>query len=56
MVNSLYTDGGTDLSKDGCTLYFSSDRPGGNGSKDLWQVSISPIGDPNGDEIVDEES
>lgn len=50
-VNSLCKDSGPDISKDGRTLYFSSDRPG-KGKRDLWQVSISPIVDPNGDEIV----
>ena len=29
------------LSKDGRTLYFSSDRPGGYGASDLWMVSIN---------------
>jgi len=29
------------LSKDGHTLYFSSDRPGGYGASDLWKVSIN---------------
>jgi len=29
------------LSKDGGTLYFSSDRPGGYGASDLWMVSIN---------------
>ena len=29
------------LSKDERTLYFASDRPGGYGQSDLWQVSVS---------------
>lgn len=29
------------LTKDGHTLYFSSDRPGGYGASDLWKVSIN---------------
>ena len=41
------------FSADGSTLYFMSDRPGGVGSYDLWQVSISPVVDFNGDGIVD---
>ncbi|WKW45957.1 OmpA family protein [Myroides sp. JBRI-B21084] len=32
------------LSKDERTMYFSSDRPGGFGSSDLWQVAIHPSG------------
>ena len=41
------------LSSDGSTLYFMSDRPGGIGLFDMWQVSISPVVDFNGDGIVD---
>jgi len=42
-----------DISCDGSTLYFSSYRIGGIGDADLWQVSISPVVDFNGDGIVD---
>ena len=41
------------LSPDGSALYFISDRPGGFGGFDIWQVSISPVVDFNGDGIVD---
>ena len=41
------------LSADGRTLFFASDRPGGMGGNDIWQVSIEPIVDFNGDGIVD---
>jgi len=41
------------LSADGRTLFFASDRPGGVGGNDIWQVSIEPIVDFNGDGIVD---
>jgi Tol biopolymer transport system component len=41
------------ISADGRTLYFMSDRPGGSGLWDLWQVSIEPVVDLNGDGIVD---
>ncbi|NIO09470.1 MAG: hypothetical protein GTO40_16285, partial [Deltaproteobacteria bacterium] len=41
------------ISADGLTLYFTSDRPGGSGSMDLWQVSIRPVVDFNADGIVD---
>ena len=40
-------------SADGSTLYFASNRPGGLGLNDLWQVPILPIVDLNGDGIVD---
>jgi len=53
-VNTSAEDLGTSISADGSTLYFSSNnRPGGSGSWDLWQVSILPVVDFNGDGIVD---
>jgi Tol biopolymer transport system component len=52
-VNSSATDVGPCISPDESTLYFSSDRPGGSGGIDLWQVSIEPVVDINGDGIVD---
>jgi hypothetical protein len=48
-----YDNGIPNLSADGSTLYFLSSRPGGFGGWDLWQVSITPIVDFNGDGIVD---
>ncbi len=53
MVNSLSGDSGAALAGDGSTLYFTSDRPGGFGSRDLYQAPIIPIVDFNGDGIVD---
>jgi inhibitor of cysteine peptidase len=41
------------ISSDGSTLLFWSDRLGGYGGWDLWQVSIDPVVDLNGDGIVD---
>jgi outer membrane protein OmpA-like peptidoglycan-associated protein/tetratricopeptide (TPR) repeat protein len=35
-VNSVYWDSQPSLSADGKTLYFSSERPGGMGRKDIW--------------------
>jgi Tol biopolymer transport system component len=35
-INSPYQDFGPAISKDGLSLYFSSDRPGGFGSTDIW--------------------
>jgi Tol biopolymer transport system component len=34
-------------------LYFASDRPGGVGGQDLWEVPVIPIVDFNGDGVVD---
>jgi len=48
-----YDNGIPNLSADGSTLYFLSNRPGGFGDWDLWQVSITPIVDFNADGIVD---
>jgi hypothetical protein len=53
VVNSSDWDLSPNISADGSTLYFCSDRPGGIGSIDLWQAPIIPIVDFNGDEIVD---
>ena len=48
-----YDNGIPHLSADGSALYFLSDRPGGFGGWDLWQVPITPIVDFNADGIVD---
>jgi hypothetical protein len=53
VINSSYWDLSPNISADGRTLYFTSDRPGGIGSADLWQAPIIPIVDFNGDEKVD---
>ena len=52
-VNSTASDSGPNISADGSILYFHSPRAGGLGDYDLWQVSITPIVDFNGDGIVD---
>jgi hypothetical protein len=52
-INSFAYDFPGNFSADGSTLYFTSLRPGGFGNHDLWQVSITPIVDFNGDGIVD---
>jgi len=41
------------LSSDGSTLYFCSNRPGGCGDSDIWQVPIIPIVDFNNDGKAD---
>jgi hypothetical protein len=53
-VNGTSWDGNADLSADGRTLYFISDRAGGTGGTDLWVVSIDPLVDFNGDGKVDD--
>jgi len=52
-VNSSTWDAHPAISADGSTIFFMSERPGGLGGYDLWQVSIVPIVDFNGDGIVD---
>jgi len=52
-VNSSSIDGYPITSADGHMFYFSSNRPGGSGNVDLWQVSIEPVCDFNHDNKVD---
>ncbi|MFC1634778.1 LamG-like jellyroll fold domain-containing protein [Planctomycetota bacterium] len=52
-VNSSSQDITPFISADGSTLYFCSNRSGGYGGSDLWQVSIEPFVDFNGDGTVD---
>jgi len=54
-VNSPHIDGEPSISSDGSTLYFSSDRPGGHGNSDLWEVRIRPVVDFSGNGTVDTE-
>ncbi|MHC4528971.1 MAG: hypothetical protein ACYS29_13935, partial [Planctomycetota bacterium] len=51
-VNSSADEGLPSLSANGSTLYFCSDRSGGSGGWDLWQASVIPIVDFNGDDKV----
>jgi len=53
IVSSSYFEGTPGISADGSTLYFGSNRPGGIAAADLWQTSITPVVDLNGDSIVD---
>jgi len=48
-INTLYVEGSTSISADGLELFFTSDRPGGSGDADIWQASIEPVVDFNGD-------
>ena len=43
VINTWGFDGTPSISADGSTLYFASNRPGGHGDEDLWQVSITPV-------------
>jgi uncharacterized protein (TIGR02246 family) len=43
----------SDISADDSTLFFMSERDGGFGANDLWQVPIIPVVDFNGDGKVD---
>jgi len=52
-VNTSSFDAMQSISSDGDILYFCSDRPGGSGNVDLWQVSIEPVCDFNNDNKVD---
>jgi serine/threonine protein kinase/Tol biopolymer transport system component/tetratricopeptide (TPR) repeat protein len=52
-INSTFHAFNHSLSANGSTLYFSSDRPGGSGRNDVWQASVIPIVDFNGDSKVD---
>ena len=54
-VNGPDGDGTPDISADGRTLFLRSDRPGGEGGSDLWQVAVTPTspGDLDGDGDVD---
>jgi hypothetical protein len=52
-VNTSAGEGTPSISLDGSALYFSSDRGGGHGGWDIWQVPVIPIVDLNGDGIVD---
>jgi hypothetical protein len=53
-VNLSAPDDATpNISADGSTLYFCSDRAGGYGGYDIWQAPIVPIVDFNGDGLVD---
>ncbi|MBL7188061.1 MAG: PD40 domain-containing protein [Phycisphaerae bacterium] len=51
-VNSSFKETMPLISSDGSVLFFTSDHQGGSGGIDLWQVSIDPVVDLNGDGIV----
>jgi hypothetical protein len=45
VVNSAFNDFGPAVSKNGLSLYFSSDRPGGFGPNDLWVSQRNSVDD-----------
>jgi len=50
-VNSDYADAGPAFSADGLTLLFESDRPGGEGEKDIWACERETLDAPWGDPV-----
>jgi len=52
-VNTSGTEANPSISADGRTLYFMCALSGGYGSRDMWQVSIDPNVDFNGDGSLD---
>jgi hypothetical protein len=53
VINTNGIEGIPSLSPDQKTLYFGSDKPGGGGGWDVYEVPIVPIVDLNADGIVD---
>ena len=47
-INSGYGESGPSISADGLTLYFASNRPGGQGSYDLWVAARQSLQEPWG--------
>ena len=52
MFDSSSYDYAPSVSAEGTILYFESCRSGGFGDSDIWQMSIEPVFDFNGDGIV----
>jgi hypothetical protein len=52
-INGPAYDFNPAIAADGSILYFASDRPGGAGDSDIWQVTVTPTVDFNGDEMVE---
>lgn len=44
-INSMHNETHASLTMDGQTIYFSSDRPGGYGGKDIYTARILPSGE-----------
>jgi len=50
-VNSEFAENGPALTRDGLSLFFASDRPGGAGNLDIWVSRRASIGDPWGEPV-----
>lgn len=48
VINTGYNDQHPAISKDGLSLYFTSNRPGGQGADDLWVSQRASVDDPWG--------
>lgn len=44
-VNSEYWETDANISADGNTLFYTSDKPGGQGGRDIWQMKKLPNGE-----------
>ncbi|CAG5077461.1 OmpA family protein [Parvicella tangerina] len=44
-VNSSYWETDANISADGNTLFYTSDKPGGQGGRDIWQMKKLPTGE-----------
>jgi hypothetical protein len=44
-INTKYWEPSAFISADGSTLYFTSDKPGGFGGRDLYASKLTPLGD-----------
>ena len=51
VINTAFAEGGAAESKDGRSLYFHSERPGGSGSTDIWVSQRERRGDPWGSPV-----
>ena len=51
---AFYYEDHAKILADGSMLYFTAQRPGGQGAWDIWQAPIMPIVDFNGDGVVDD--
>ncbi|MHC4072707.1 MAG: hypothetical protein ACYTGS_11875, partial [Planctomycetota bacterium] len=52
-INSSWWEYEPEISADGRSLLFCSNRDDGHGDHDIWQASIDPVVDLNADGIVD---